>query len=161
MSLHCFTIPALQPDDAAAAFNAFCQGQRVIAIERHFVADGERSYWALCVTVADSPGPLPDALTKRRGAADTKPDYKQLLSEADFAVFAALRHWRKAQAEAEGAPVYAIFSNEQLAEIARRRCASLAALGEIAGIGEARVQRFGAAVLSCVAAQPAAGGAAS
>ena len=53
-------------------------------------------------------------------------------------------------------PVYAVFSNEQLADIARRRCASLAALGEVEGIGDARLQRYGAAVLQCVAAAAAA-----
>ncbi len=159
MSLHCFTIPALHGDEAEAAFNAFCHGQRVLEVERHFVADGARSYWALCVVVAEGAGPLPAAL-KKRGAADEakgRPDYRQLLSEADFAVFAALRAWRKAQAEADGMPLYAVFTNEQLAEIARRRCASLAALGEVEGIGDARLQRYGAAVLQCVVSASAAG----
>ena len=62
MTLYCFTIPALHGDEAEAAFNSFCQGQRVLEIERHFVADGARSYWALAVVVADGAGPLPAGL---------------------------------------------------------------------------------------------------
>jgi superfamily II DNA helicase RecQ len=166
MSLHCFTIPALHGDEAEAAFNAFCREQRVLEVERHFVADGPRSYWALCVIVADGGAPLPAAL-KKHGAAEApadakgRPDYKQLLNASDFAVFAALRVWRKAQAEADGVPVYAVFTNEQLAEIARQRCTSLAALGSIDGIGEARQQRYGAAVLQCVATSTTAHGGAA
>ena len=45
-------------------------------------------------------------------------DYKEVLSPADFALFAKLRDWRKATAEQEGIPVYAVLTNEQLAAIA-------------------------------------------
>lgn len=157
MTLHCFTIPALSPDAAQAEVNAFCAGQRVLRLDRHFVADGAQSFWALCVEVAAGPGPLPDALKRSarkgadagmvRGAKTQAPDYKQLLSEADFAVFAALRDWRKAQAEAEGVPLYAVFTNEQLATVAQQRCGSLAALGQIDGVGTARLQRYGGGLL--------------
>lgn len=161
MSLHCFSIPALLPEPSQTEFNQFCAAQRVLRIERQFVPDGPNAYWALCVEVADGAGPLPDAL-KRSGrrsgaapapdaAAAARPDYKQTLSEADFEVFVALRHWRKAQGEAEGLPLYAVFTNEQLAAIAQQRCASLADLGAVDGVGPARVQRYGAAVLQCVA----------
>ena len=40
-------------------------------------------------------------------------------------------------ADREGAPVYAVFTNEQLAEIARARAGSAAALKAIDGVGEA------------------------
>ena len=44
-------------------------------------------------------------------------------------------------------PSYAVFTNEQLAEMVQRRVASAAALREIAGIGEARIEKYGAAFL--------------
>ena len=43
--------------------------------------------------------------------------------------------------------MYAVFSNEQLAEMVRRGVESAAALGAIEGVGPARVERYGAAVL--------------
>jgi hypothetical protein len=52
MSLHFFAIPALEADAAAAQLREFCQRERVLSIERHLVADGSRSFWAICVTVA-------------------------------------------------------------------------------------------------------------
>ena len=162
MSLQFFTIRALAPEAEQETVNTFCAIQRVLKLERHFVPDGAQSFWAVCVEVADGPGPLPDALKRadRRGAAKStagpapagRPDYKQLLSETDFNLFAALRQWRKTQAEADGVPLYAIFTNEQLAAIAQQRCDTPAALGGIEGVGPARVKRYGAAVLDSLRA---------
>ena len=157
MPMHFFAIPALDPQPAQDEFNRFCDARRVVAVERQFVADGRNSYWALCVTVASGTGPLPDALkaserrtgTRADGSGGSgRVDYKSVLSEQDFALYAELRTWRKTVAEAEGVPVYAVFTNEQLAEIVRRRVDTLAALGEIEGMGPARLERYGAAVLA-------------
>ena len=54
-------------------------------------------------------------------------------------------------------PAYAVFTNEQLAEMVQRRVTSAAALREIAGIGEARVEKYGPAFLDLIeqAALPA------
>lgn len=159
--MHFFAIPALHPEDAENELNAFCAAQRVVAIERQFVAAGTQSYWALCVVVATGPSPLPSVLKSpdRRSAARTaaRIDYKDVLGEAEFARFAALRAWRKTAAEAEGIPIYAVFTNEQLAEIARRNVDTLTALGEIDGIGPARLERYAAAVITVVQTTPADG----
>jgi superfamily II DNA helicase RecQ len=157
MTMHFFAIPALDPDGAQAALDAFCRAHRVVDIERQFAADGPRSFWAVCVTVAAGPGPLPAALKKPTTAAAAAPglhearvDYKQLLRPADFVVFAALRQWRKAAAEREGVPLYAVFSNEQLAQMATRRCTALAEVEAIDGVGPARVRKYGDEVLTIV-----------
>ena len=86
------------------------------------------------------------------GRADGKPkvDYKEVLSEADFAVFSRLRVLRKEVAEREGLPVYAVFTNEQMAAMVTGRADSLAALGKIDGIGAARVEKYGAAFLAAL-----------
>jgi superfamily II DNA helicase RecQ len=77
-----------------------------------------------------------------------KVDFKDLLSPQEFAVFARLRAMRKDHADAEGLPAYAIFTNEQLAEMVQRRVHSATALGEIPGVGEARVEKYGQAFLN-------------
>lgn len=164
MSLHFFAIPALEPGPAQDELNAFCAAQRVASVERQLVAAGMNSYWAVCVTVAPGVGPLPDALkaperrsgTRAGGDTAGRVDYKQILSESDFARYADLRAWRKTTAEHEGVPVYAVFSNEQLAQMVRRRVDSLATLAEIEGIGSARLERYGASVLAHLRAEPSA-----
>ena len=53
-------------------------------------------------------------------------DYKTVLSEEDFAVFVKLRDLRKEIPAEQAIPVYAVCTNEQLAEMAKTRCATAA-----------------------------------
>jgi superfamily II DNA helicase RecQ len=160
MTMYFFAIPALDSRSAQDDFNKFCSAHRVVAIDRQFVVDGCNSYWALCVKVAATPGSLPDVLKapERRTGTGSKEsgsgrvDYKTVLSEYDFSLYAELRNWRKTLAEVEGVPVYAVFTNEQLAEIVRRRVDTLTALGDIEGIGPARIERYGVKVLASLQA---------
>jgi ATP-dependent DNA helicase RecQ len=47
-------------------------------------------------------------------------------------------------------PPYVIFHDRTLAEIADARPGSLAALGDVGGVGQAKLDRYGAAVLEIV-----------
>ncbi len=51
-------------------------------------------------------------------------------------------------------PVYIIFSNRQLADIARQQPATLKALRRIKGIGNAKLKQYGADVLKLLATPP-------
>jgi superfamily II DNA helicase RecQ len=51
-------------------------------------------------------------------------------------VFAKLRDLRKEISQMDAVPVYAIFTNEQLAQMVETRVTSSAGLGAIDGIGE-------------------------
>jgi superfamily II DNA helicase RecQ len=74
-------------------------------------------------------------------------DYKELLSASDFALFSQLRDYRKSLAESEGKPVYTFFTNEQLAAIVQKKANSKAALKSIDGIGDAKIEKYGEAIL--------------
>jgi len=50
---------------------------------------------------------------------------------------------RKKIAEEEGVPVYAIFTNAQLAEIVKREMKDLSELATIEGIGKTRIEKYG------------------
>lgn len=151
MQLRFFTIPVIGGDEAAEELNRFLAGHRILALDRHLASDGSTSVWALCVsyeTAADSrPAPA------KRG----KVDYRELLDEADFTVYARLRTLRKEIAESEGVPVYSLFTNEQMAEMVTRRVSSASALHEIPGIGDARLKKYGDAFLEALAEAFAAG----
>lgn len=85
-----------------------------------------------------------------------KVDYREVLDEAQFARFRKLREARKRIAEEDGVPVYAVFSNDQLAEMAR--CAELptiASLKKIPGIGEKKVARYGERFVALLAEEEA------
>jgi superfamily II DNA helicase RecQ len=150
MSLHFFFVPAARPGTAQDELNIFLAQERVLTLTREFVADGANSGWAVCVEVALGAREMPAALRANTGSRKGEAvDYKQVLPPADFDVYAALRERRKTLAQAEGVPVYAVFSNEQLAQIVLRRASTLADLAQIDGVGVARVDKYGAAVLAC------------
>ena len=58
---------------------------------------------------------------------------------------------RKEIAQAEGVPVYTIFTNEQLAQMVQSRATTKAALEKIAGVGDARIEKYGARMLEVLA----------
>ena len=142
MRLRFFTVPAQSPEPAQDELNAFCAQHRVVTVEKQFVAHGGASFWAICVSFIDGDAGRTNIAGKRE-----RVDYKEVLNEADFAVFAELRSLRKAIAEREGIPAYALFTNEQLAEMVTKRVVTHAALDGIDGVGKARVEKYSAAFL--------------
>ena len=70
----------------------------------------------------------------------------------DDPLFDALRVWRTAEAKAQSLPPYVIFHDSVLHEIASVRPGDLAILGQIKGVGAAKLARYGAAVLAVLAA---------
>lgn len=153
MQLRFFTIPVRGGDEVAEELNRFLAGHAVLAVDRSFVQDGGNSAWALCVSFEPAGAGRPQL--GKRG----KVDYREVLSEQDFAVYARLRTLRKALAEAEGVPAYTLFTNEQLAEIVQRQVRTREALGQISGVGAARVEKYGESVLSLLRQDSGASGA--
>ena len=62
--------------------------------------------------------------------------------------FDALRQWRLDTARQATVPPYVIFHDTTLAEIARSRPTSMAALAAVSGVGPTKLERYGAAVLA-------------
>ena len=76
---------------------------------------------------------------------------------SDSPLVARLRHWRLEQAREQGVPAYVIMHDRTLCEIAALLPASPQALLAVPGIGVAKAQRYGDALLAIVAerTQPA------
>jgi ATP-dependent DNA helicase RecQ len=77
------------------------------------------------------------------------------LDEAGNQRFAALKAWRAGVARERNLPAYVVFHDATLAEMARQRPGSLAALGEISGVGAKKLEAYGADILRLLA-EPAA-----
>jgi len=148
MQLQFFSVPARGDRGAQEDLNAFLRSHRVLTVHREFVCQGDNSFWALSVEYLEGSAPSGPGSGDGRGAKPPKVDYKEVLSPADFALFAKLRDWRKATAEGEGVPVYAVLTNEQLAGIAVKRPDTAARLREIEGVGEAKAGKYGSGVLA-------------
>ena len=70
------------------------------------------------------------------------------MAAEDQPLFDALRAWRKQEASLQGLPPYVIFHDRTLAEIARAKPRTLAALGACGGVGQGKLDRYGRAVLA-------------
>jgi superfamily II DNA helicase RecQ len=155
MPFRIFLIPVLYGDDATEELNAFIASHRVAHIERKWIDQGTQSAWAFCVEYVLA-SPTRDG-NPRTQLSRNRIDYKTILSSDEFTIFSQLRELRKELSQQEGVPVFALFSNEQLAQMVQRRCSSKADLLGIEGIGEAKVEKYSEkliATLSKFASQP-------
>ena len=69
----------------------------------------------------------------------------------DQFLFDSLRSWRREEASRQAVPPYVIFHDRTLAEIAQSRPKSAGALAKIGGVGQGKLDRYGAEVLRLVA----------
>ena len=77
---------------------------------------------------------------RRRAAAEA-------IGAGDHDVFEALRAWRRDEAKRQAVPPYVIFADRTLVELARDRPATAEALLRVNGVGQAKLARYGEAVL--------------
>ena len=125
------------------ALNRFLRGHQVLEVRQEFVADGANSAWCIAVRYAE----MQEAGPAGAGSRGKGVDYKEVLDPDSFERFAELRRRRKAIAEAEGLPVFAVFTNEELAGIARLEKPGLADLKTVRGVGAKKIEHFGARIL--------------
>src|SRR5258708_6077792 len=147
MQFRFFTIPVHDSGGAAEELNRFLNAHRILAVERHLLADAANSAWVVCVSFDEAGAARRTVPASPRGP---KVDYREVLSEPEFAVFARLRALRKPQADQEGVPPYAVFTNEQLARIVQDRIVTVTGLRELQGVGESRAEKYGAAFLAVI-----------
>jgi superfamily II DNA helicase RecQ len=140
MQYRFFWINAAYPSAGEEQLNQFLRSHAILHIEREFVAAAADSGWSVCVSYRASGA--------NTAGKSVKVDYREVLNEEDFSVFAKCRNLRKQLAEQEGVPVYTVFSNQQLAEMVQQRVATISALRQIDGVGEAKAARYGEAFLS-------------
>jgi len=70
------------------------------------------------------------------------------LSPENFAIFAKLRDWRKETAAREAIQLYNVFMNDQLAVMVEKKIITKDGLRGIDGVGDARVKKYGDAVIA-------------
>jgi ATP-dependent DNA helicase RecQ len=86
----------------------------------------------------------------RSGRARKRRSEGPAVDAADVVLFEALRAWRRDRAAEQHVPPYVIFHDATLADIARRRPTDADALKGVSGVGQSKLQRYGAEVLQLV-----------
>jgi len=141
MSFKFFLIPVQASQPVEDEMNAFVRSHKVLAVNRQLVDAGSSSFWTFCVEYVD--GQLPASVEPGRAASRGEVDYRKVLSEADFAVYATLRELRKELAQADGVPPYQVFNNRQLAEMVQKKMRTKSDLRSLPTVGEARIEKYG------------------
>lgn len=140
-----FKIPTCGDPVAEEEMNRFLRGHRVLSTNREFVADGNASFW--CFAVEYMEGTTPVSAPSGGKFSKTKTDYREILSEEEFAKFRVLRECRKALAESDAVPAYAVFLDEHLAEMSKMTELNFANLRKINGVGEKKIEKYGGNLL--------------
>jgi len=139
-----FLLPLYPNSPEQDDLNRFLRGHRIIQTKKELVTGEGVSHWAILVEFLDSPE------KNTAEAVKSKVDYRDILTPEDFTLFSKLREVRKKLAEENGLPVYAVCTNEQLAEIAKRKPKSLAECMQIEGIGQGKAEKYVPALLECI-----------
>jgi ATP-dependent DNA helicase RecQ len=138
---------------------------RQLTSQGYLVSD-EASHGGLRLGEADRVKPLlrgetglalrlaPPAKERRRGGA---PGPGALPENVDASLLAALKAWRLQQAREQAVPPYVVFHDRTLLEIAARLPADLEALSQVSGVGAAKLERYGQAVLQVLQSAAGAG----
>jgi len=91
------------------------------------------------------------APARARGSKLARGPALAAVSDGDQELFQALRRKRAEIARAQNMPPYVIFHDRTLIELASARPTSPAQMAKVAGVGEAKLERYGAAFLAVIA----------
>ncbi|MBN1654624.1 MAG: HRDC domain-containing protein [Deltaproteobacteria bacterium] len=138
-----FTVPVYEGRAAEEELNRFLRGHQILEVREEFTANGSNSLWCVSVKYA---GEYRGEFHKI-GSNKNRVDYKEVLEPEAFARFVELRARRKTISENEALPAFAVFTDEELSQIARIKEPQLKDLREIRGIGEKKLARFGSLIL--------------
>lgn len=142
-----FHIGAVGDSTGQEEMNAFLRSHKVLNVRTEFVADGTNSFWAFDVEWQD--GASQTGQGGWRFGGKEKVDYRNVLDEAQFERFRKMREARKRIAEEDAIPAYAVFVDEQLAELAKVESPlDETALRKVNGIGDRKVEKYGSRFLA-------------
>ncbi len=152
MDIRIFTLrfdPAIERFNDSR-FRDFIKDKEVVSLSDHFFLRDGVPYLTLVVgfhhPLFEEIGENPK---KERGKRDES--WRDLLKEHDMPLYNTLRNWRNDTAKQEGIPPYVICTNRELAMLCVARPQNLNGLGEIKGIGEGKLKKYGGPILSLLA----------
>lgn len=136
MQIKLFTIPIGDSGTALEEMNRFLRGNKILEVENQLISNENGAYWCFCVRYIEKTS-YPAGSEQAK-----KVDYKQILDEATFQKFSKLREIRKKVAAEEGLPAFAVFTDEELAGLAKLDSITEKTMLSVKGIGDKKVERF-------------------
>lgn len=137
MQIQIYTVPVVEGEEVLNEMNKFLRSHRVAEIQKSFIPTAIGGSWSFCITYLENVKVVDPEVKKG------KIDYRNVLDEKDFALFCEMRKIRKQIAENEAIPPFAVFTDAELAEIARLETITMSSMKGIAGIGEKKLEKYG------------------
>ncbi len=156
MRVRVFSLPWVDPggfdDHELAEFSA---AHVVVDVYEHFFVHDNLPRLVVVLTYREVIAPTVDR-RRSRGPAGVAPEEEARLTAEERERYDTLRRWRNASAKQTGKPAYLILTNRQALQIAQRPPATVAELGDVPGIGPARIAEYGEQILGLLssAAEP-------
>jgi superfamily II DNA helicase RecQ len=125
----------------------FMKDKEILSIREHFFMRHEIPYLTIVVAYNPRSGTPPETAKKKQ----RDESWRELIHPEDMPLFNALRDWRNETSRRQGVPPYVICTNQQLAEIVSRKPANKNQLGQIEGIGKAKIAGYGDDIIALIA----------
>ena len=138
MQIKIINVPLTDDGSMQAELNRVLASNRVLEVEQRFFQNEKGGCWSFCVRYIQNMLP-----SEHYSSSKEKVDYKKVLNEEEFKKFSSLREIRKQLAAQDAVPAYAVFTDEELASIARLPKLEASKLISIKGIGDKKVEKYG------------------
>lgn len=135
MQIKLFTIPTMGGEKLNEELNVFLRSKKILQVQKEFHSNTTEACWCFCISYVDN-----ITMASRTKA---KIDYKEVLDKASFERFSSMRLIRKKLSQDEGLPAYAIFTDAEMAALAKIPDLDFSKMKKIKGIGEKKIEKYG------------------
>jgi superfamily II DNA helicase RecQ len=133
MLIKIFTIPIPGGEAINDDLNALLRSKKVLEVESQIVSSAHGAHWCFCVKYLDEPA-----------GERKKVDYREVLAPPVFQRFERMRELRRQIAQEEAAPAYTVFTDEEMAALAKMERLTPEAMNSVKGIGKNKIEKYGA-----------------
>ena len=156
MEYRVFVIPFHEQTMSFAdeVFRSFCQQNRIVDCTPHFYIHDSVPTWTVMVghrgpQMTKPKRPMQEPSNRKKSSS-----VKASMTKVEEQRYELLRTWRNKQSIKEGRPPYAIFTNAQVADIAKQNPETIAGLKRIDGIGDGLSNKYGKMILELCKGEP-------
>ncbi|QQS30957.1 MAG: HRDC domain-containing protein [Sphingobacteriales bacterium] len=144
MQIRVFTVPAIGGEAVNEEMNVFLRSRKILQVREQLVSNEQGIFWSFCVKYLNQHDTSPG------NNSGQKPDYSEILEPAAFERFKELRKIRLKIAKDEGVPAYAVFTDEELANLSKIELLTAANMKSVKGIGDKKADKYGPVFLAAL-----------
>jgi superfamily II DNA helicase RecQ len=141
MQVKIFNIPVPGGEAFLEDMNVFLKSRKILSAENEFVTTPSGVF--CCFVVRYIGTYTGSGINMGNVTERIKVDYREVLDTDTFGRFSNLREIRKRISQEEGIPAFAVFTDIELAELAKIEVLTSETMMTVKGIAEKRMEKFG------------------